>query len=105
MQEGGEPRSTPEFAERLPKAVEAFADRIVHHQRRIADQDQTPIDHLLEKTGSGAGKNAYSLEELLSAVSRTSGAGFGTRTLQKSVTQTPGKTFWIKFELHCEDLN
>jgi multidrug resistance protein MdtO len=68
MQEGGEPRSTPEFAERLPKAVEACADRIVHHQRQIADQDQTRIDHLLEKTGSGAGKNAYSLEELLSAV-------------------------------------
>jgi hypothetical protein len=65
---GRGPRSTPEFAERLPKAVEACADRIVHHQRRIADQDQTPIDHLLEKTGSGAGKNAYSLEELLSAV-------------------------------------
>jgi multidrug resistance protein MdtO len=68
MQEGGEPRSTPEFAERLPKAVEACADRIVHHQRQIADQDQTPIDHPLEKTGSGAGKNAGSLEELLSAV-------------------------------------
>jgi hypothetical protein len=68
MQKSGEPKSTPEFAKRLPNAVEACADRIDHHQQQIADQGQTPIDHLLEKTGSGAGKNADSLEELLSAV-------------------------------------
>jgi len=28
MQEGGEPESIPEFAERLPNVVEACADRI-----------------------------------------------------------------------------
>jgi multidrug resistance protein MdtO len=68
IQEGGEPKSTPEFAERLPNAVEACADRIDLHQRQIADQDQTPIDYLIEKTDSGASKSADRLEELLSAV-------------------------------------
>jgi multidrug resistance protein MdtO len=68
MQEGGEPESIPEFAERLPNAVEACADRIDRHQRRIADQDQTPIEYLIEKTHSGSGKSADSLEELLIAV-------------------------------------
>jgi multidrug resistance protein MdtO len=67
-QEGGEPQAIPEFAERLPNAVEACADRIDQHQRQIADQDQTPIDYFIEKTGSGARKSADSLEELLSAV-------------------------------------
>jgi hypothetical protein len=68
IQEGGEPKSTPEFSERLPNAVEACADRIDLHQRQIADQDQTPIDYLIEKTDSGASKSADRLEELLSAV-------------------------------------
>src|SRR6266481_1800188 len=68
MQDGGEPKSTPEFAERLPNAVEACADRIDHHQRQSADQDQTPIDYLIEKTDSGASKSADRLEELLNAV-------------------------------------
>jgi multidrug resistance protein MdtO len=68
IQEGGEPKSTSEFAERLPNAVEACADRIDQHQRQIADQDQTPIDYLIEKTDSSASKSADRLEELLSAV-------------------------------------
>jgi multidrug resistance protein MdtO len=68
IQEGGEPKSTPEFSERLPNAVEACADRIDLHQRQIADQDQTPIDYLIGKTDSGASKRADRLEELLSAV-------------------------------------
>jgi multidrug resistance protein MdtO len=68
IQQAGEPKSTPEFAERLPDAVEACADRIERHQRQIADQDQTPIDHLIEKSDSGAGENPDSLEELVSAV-------------------------------------
>ena len=68
IQEGGEPKSTPEFAERLPNAVEACADRIDLHRQQIADQDQTPIDYLIEKTDSGASKSADRLEELLSAV-------------------------------------
>jgi multidrug resistance protein MdtO len=67
-QEGGEPQAIPEFAERLPNAVEACADRIDQHQRQIADQDQTPIDYFIEKMDSGARKSADSLEELLSAV-------------------------------------
>lgn len=66
-QEGLESESKPELAERLPNAVEACADRLEQHQRQIADQDQTPIDHLLE-TDSGTSKNADRLEELLSAV-------------------------------------
>ena len=67
IQRAGEPKSTPDFAERLPNAVEACADRIERH-RRIADQDQTPIDYLIEKTDLGASKSADSLKELLSAV-------------------------------------
>jgi multidrug resistance protein MdtO len=66
--DGGEPESIPEFAERLPKAVEACADRIGQHQRQIVDQDQIPIDYLIEKTDSGTSKNTDSLEELCSAV-------------------------------------
>jgi multidrug resistance protein MdtO len=69
MQEDGAPKSTPGFAERLPNAVEACADRIDQFQRQIADRDQTPIDYLIEKTDSGASKSADSLEELLSAIS------------------------------------
>jgi hypothetical protein len=68
IQEGGEPKSTPVFAERLPNAVEACADRIAQHQPQIADQDQTPIDYLIQKTDSGASKSADRLEELLNAV-------------------------------------
>jgi multidrug resistance protein MdtO len=68
IQEDGQSKSTPEFAERLPNAVETCADRIDQRQRQIADQDQTPIDYLIEKTDSDAGKKAGSLEELLSAV-------------------------------------
>jgi hypothetical protein len=68
IQRVGEPKSTPVFAERLPDAVEACADRIDRHQRQIADQDQTPIDYLIEKADSGADKSADSLEELLSAI-------------------------------------
>jgi multidrug resistance protein MdtO len=67
-QGGAEPKSTPEFAELLPNAVEACADRIDQHQRQIADQDQTPIDYLIEKTDSGARKSADSLEELRCAI-------------------------------------
>jgi multidrug resistance protein MdtO len=67
-QEAGEPESIAEFAERLPNAVEACADRIDRHQRQIADQDQTPIDYLIEKTDSGTRKRPASLEELLTAV-------------------------------------
>jgi multidrug resistance protein MdtO len=68
IHEGGEPNVTSEFAERLPNAVEACADRIDRPQRQIADQDQTPIEYLMEKTDFGISKSADSLEELLSAV-------------------------------------
>ena len=68
IQQAGEPKATSEFAERLPNAVEACADRIDRHQRQIAGQDQTPIDYLIEKTDSGASKSADSLQELLSAI-------------------------------------
>jgi hypothetical protein len=68
IQEGGEPKPMPEFAERLPNAVEACADRIEQHKRQIADEDQTLIDYLIEKTDSGAGKSADSLQELLNAI-------------------------------------
>jgi multidrug resistance protein MdtO len=64
----GEPKVTSEFAERLPNAVEACADRIDQHQRQIADQDQTPIEYLVERTDFVSSKSADSLEELLSAV-------------------------------------
>jgi multidrug resistance protein MdtO len=66
--EDGEPKVTSEFAERLPNAVEACADRIDRHKRQIAGQDQTPIEFLIEKTAFGSSKGADSLEELLSAV-------------------------------------
>jgi multidrug resistance protein MdtO len=69
MQEDGAPKSTPGFAERLPNAVEACADRIDQFQWQIADRDKMPIDYLIEKTDSGASKSADSLEELLSAIS------------------------------------
>jgi uncharacterized membrane protein YccC len=68
IQRAGEPKSTPDFAERLPDAVEACADRIERHQRQIADKDQRPIDYLIEKSDLGASKKSESLEELLGAV-------------------------------------
>jgi multidrug resistance protein MdtO len=61
------PKVRSEFVERLPNAVEACADRIDQHQRQIAEQDQTPIEYLIERTDV-ISKNADSLEELLSAV-------------------------------------
>ena len=48
--------------------MEACADRIEQHKRQIADEDQTLIDYLIEKTDSDASKRADSLEELLNAV-------------------------------------
>jgi uncharacterized membrane protein YccC len=66
--EGAKPKVRSEFAERLPNAVEACADRIDRHQRQTADQDQTPIEYLLEKTDFGSDKSADSLEDLLRAV-------------------------------------
>jgi multidrug resistance protein MdtO len=68
IHEGGQPKVTSEFAERLPNAVEACADRIDRHRRQIVDQDQTPIEYLIKRTGFVSGKSADSLEELLSAV-------------------------------------
>jgi multidrug resistance protein MdtO len=68
MQESGEPESAPEFDERLPNAVEACADRIDQHRASIADQAQTPIERLMEKTDLGSGKSADLLEELRSAI-------------------------------------
>jgi multidrug resistance protein MdtO len=68
MPEAGEPQSIPEFGERLPNAVEACADRIDQHKRQTAEEDQTSIDYLVEKTDSGARKSADSLQELCSAV-------------------------------------
>jgi multidrug resistance protein MdtO len=67
IQEGA-PAIRSEFAERLPNAVEACAGRIDQHQRQIADQDQTPIDYLIERTDFVSSKSADSLEDLLSAV-------------------------------------
>jgi multidrug resistance protein MdtO len=68
MQDDGEPKTTPEFAGRLANAVEACAERIDQHHRQIADQNQRPIDYLIEKTDSSSSKSAGSLEELLRAV-------------------------------------
>jgi uncharacterized membrane protein YccC len=65
---GGEPKVTSEFAERLPNAVQACADRIDQHQWQTADQDQTPIEFLIERTNFVSSKSADSLEGLLSAV-------------------------------------
>ena len=67
-QEGMESKTTT--TERLANATEACADRIDPHPRQIADQDQTPIDHLIEKSDLGAAKNCDSLEELLTAVTQ-----------------------------------
>jgi multidrug resistance protein MdtO len=64
----GEPKVTSEFAERLPNAVEACADRIDGLRRQIADQKQTPIEYLIGKTDFDSGKSADRLENLLSAV-------------------------------------
>jgi hypothetical protein len=85
VQQAGEPKSTSEFAERLPNAVEACADRIDQHQRQIAGQDQMPIDYLVEKTDSDASKRAGSLERTSQCRSGTSGPGLGTRTLTPSM--------------------
>src|SRR6516164_381390 len=68
VQQAGEPKSTSEFAERLPNAVEVCADRIDQHQRQIAGQDQMPIDYLVEKEDSRSTKSIDSLKELLGAV-------------------------------------
>jgi multidrug resistance protein MdtO len=65
---GGEPQVTSEFAERLPNAVEACADRIDRHQRQIVDQGQTPIEYMFERTVFVSSKSVDSLERLLSAV-------------------------------------
>jgi multidrug resistance protein MdtO len=64
----GEPTVRSEFAERLPNAVEAVADRIDWHQRQIAEQDQTPVEHLIERPVFDSSKSGDSLENLLSAV-------------------------------------
>jgi multidrug resistance protein MdtO len=64
----GEPKVRPEFDEQLPNAVEACADRIDRQQWQIADQDQTPIKYLIDKTNFGSNKSADALEELLRAV-------------------------------------
>jgi multidrug resistance protein MdtO len=68
MQEGAKPVSTPEFAERLPNALEACADRIDEYQPQIADQDLRPIERLTERADLVSGKSADHLEELLRAV-------------------------------------
>jgi multidrug resistance protein MdtO len=68
MAERGELKSAPEFAERLAKAVEACADRILQPQQQITDQNQTPLDDLPEKPDSGVGKSAGSFEELRRAL-------------------------------------
>jgi hypothetical protein len=52
----GEPKVTSEFAERLPNAVEACADRIDRHRRQITDQGQTPIEYLIKRTALSAAK-------------------------------------------------
>ena len=83
MQEGGEPEPIPEFGERLPNALEACADRIDQDKQKIADQDQTPIDYLIEKTNSGASKSADGLEELLGAVAELQVLLSGTGTVNK----------------------
>jgi multidrug resistance protein MdtO len=67
IHQGGKPLVRSEYAERLPNAVEACADRIERHQRQIADQD-TPIEDLIEKTDFASSKSADRLEELLSAL-------------------------------------
>src|SRR3984893_13400796 len=58
----GEPKVASEFAERLPNAMEACADRIDRHQSQIADREQTPIGDLIEKTDLGSDKSADRLE-------------------------------------------
>jgi multidrug resistance protein MdtO len=68
VREGMKSKTTTEIAERLANATEACADRIDPHPRQIADQDETPIDYLIEKSDLGGAKNSDSLEELLSAV-------------------------------------
>ena len=68
IQEGGEPKSTPEFAERLPTAVEACADRIDQRQRQIADQNQAPIDYPMETKDSDSSKSLDNFRELLRAI-------------------------------------
>jgi multidrug resistance protein MdtO len=59
---------TPEVSERLATTVEACAERIHQPQRQITDQEQTPIDDLMEKPDSGGGKSAGSFEELRRAL-------------------------------------
>jgi multidrug resistance protein MdtO len=68
IQEGNELKPAPEFAERLPHAVEACADRIERHRWQIAGQDQPPIEYLIKETNSGGSKRADRLEEVVRAV-------------------------------------
>jgi uncharacterized membrane protein YccC len=67
MPDGGEQKSTPEFAGRLANAVEACADQIDQHQPQIAHQNQKPVDDLIEKNDTGS-KSPGSLEALVCAV-------------------------------------
>jgi multidrug resistance protein MdtO len=67
IHEGG-PKVTSELTERLAHAVEACADRIDQHQRQIAEQDQTPIEYLIERTDFVRSKSADSLEGFLRTV-------------------------------------
>jgi multidrug resistance protein MdtO len=62
----GEPKSISELAERLPNVVEACADRIDQHHRRIADE--TPMESLIEKSDSASTQNGGSVQELVGAV-------------------------------------
>lgn len=68
MQKSGEPKSTPEFAKRLPNAVEACADRIDPINSKSLIKVKRPSIISLKKRVRAPGKNADSLEELLSAV-------------------------------------
>jgi multidrug resistance protein MdtO len=65
----GEPRTDPAFIGRLAKTLEVCADRIIdRYHRQIADNDQTPIDYVVESRESRGGTGADRLDNLISAI-------------------------------------
>ena len=67
-QTDAEPKSRLESAELLANAVDACASRIGRHQRRIADQNQIPIDYLMEEKDSDGSESADNVEGLRRAI-------------------------------------
>jgi multidrug resistance protein MdtO len=65
-------KTAPEFTKALGDAVEASAELMDQRQRQNAEQNQLPIDHLVQENDLDASENYHSdsLKELIEAVKR-----------------------------------